>query len=100
VRLSDELGISRTAIWKRIRRLEAEGYVVASAPRLGYKLLRGPERYRMDELLKRMEHTGFGSGIKLLDLVDSTQNAAHEAPLDGAGEGTVILAEGQTSGRG
>jgi len=99
-RLSRELGISRTAVWKRIRRLEEEGYIFESVPRHGYKLVRGPDRYRLDELTKRLAPTSFGKAIKLYDVIESTQNAAHEALLAGAPEGAVVLAEGQSSGRG
>ncbi|TLS53122.1 biotin--[acetyl-CoA-carboxylase] ligase [Paenibacillus antri] len=99
-RLSRELGVSRTAVWKRIRRLEEEGYVFESVPRLGYKLVRGPDKYRMDELMKRFSGTAFGKSVKLYDVVESTQNAAHEALLAGAPEGALVLAEGQSAGRG
>ncbi|WP_309118625.1 biotin--[acetyl-CoA-carboxylase] ligase [Paenibacillus sp.] len=99
-RLSRELGVSRTAVWKRIRRLEEEGYVFESMPRLGYKLLRGPDKYRLDELMQRLSGTAFGKSVKLYDVVESTQNAVHEALLAGAPEGALVLAEGQSAGRG
>jgi BirA family biotin operon repressor/biotin-[acetyl-CoA-carboxylase] ligase len=41
--LSGELGITRAALWKHIRAMEADGAVVGSAPRRGYRLLSPPE---------------------------------------------------------
>ena len=36
--LSRELNISRTAVWKHISRLRAEGYRIESSPKKGYLL--------------------------------------------------------------
>ncbi|HZG77026.1 MAG TPA: biotin--[acetyl-CoA-carboxylase] ligase [Paenibacillus sp.] len=99
-RLSRALGMSRTAVWKRIRRLEEEGYVFESVPRLGYKLVRGPDKFRLDVLMSRLAGTMFGRQMKLFDVVESTQNAVHEALLAGAPEGALVLAETQSAGRG
>jgi len=99
-KLSRELGISRTAVWKRIRRLEESGYRFESVPRLGYKLIGYPDRLRPEELLPRLAGTRFGASVKLYDSLESTQNAAYEALVHGAGEGALIVADAQTSGRG
>lgn len=99
-RLSRELGISRTAIWKRIRRLADAGYVFDTAPRQGYRLIDGPQRLRAEALLPRLSATSFGSSVKLYESLESTQNAAYEALLGGAGEGLLIVADAQTAGRG
>jgi len=98
--LSRELGISRTAVWKRIRKLEEQGYVFQSSTRLGYRLVDGPQRLRVDALLTRLAGTGFEHAVQVLDSVDSTQNAAHEALMAGAPEGALVLAETQSEGRG
>ncbi|WP_199614921.1 biotin--[acetyl-CoA-carboxylase] ligase [Paenibacillus alkalitolerans] len=99
-RLSQILGISRTAVWKRIRRLQAEGYRFESSPRVGYRLLQEPERLQLSALLSMLRTRVFGRTVHISDSVDSTQNVAHEALLAGAPEGAVYLAEQQTSGRG
>lgn len=98
--ISKELGISRTAVWKRIRKLEEEGYVFHSMPRLGYQLLRAPERIQLEALRARLSGTPFGNDIQWFDTVHSTQDVAHQALLAGGEEGTIILAETQTAGRG
>ena len=40
--LCEELGISRTAVWKNINSLKKEGYVIDSVNNKGYKLLMTP----------------------------------------------------------
>ena len=99
-RLSRELGISRTAVWKRIRRLEDEGFVFETVPRLGYRLLRAPQRLSPERLLGLLADVPFVASVKVLESTASTQNEAYRAVLDGAGEGLVIIAEEQTMGRG
>ena len=36
--LSEQLGISRTAVWKAVRQLEEEGYTVLAVNKKGYQL--------------------------------------------------------------
>ena len=37
--LSAELSLSRTAVWKAVEQLRADGFVIESAPNKGYRLL-------------------------------------------------------------
>jgi BirA family transcriptional regulator, biotin operon repressor / biotin---[acetyl-CoA-carboxylase] ligase len=99
-RLSRELGISRTAVWKRIRRLEEEGYRFESSPRLGYKLVSKPDKLQTSKLLASLQSTAFVRDLLVLESVDSTQDVAHQALLSGAREGAVFIAEQQLAGRG
>ena len=43
-RMSEQLGLSRAAIWKAIDRLRAEGYTIDSATNRGYCLTGTPNR--------------------------------------------------------
>lgn len=99
-RISRKLGISRTAVWKRIKKLEADGYVFESIPRLGYRLIGKPERLNLHRLRRMLAGTMFGERIQLHEEVASTQDVALEALLSGSPEGTLVLAETQTKGRG
>lgn len=99
-RISQELGVSRTAIWKQIRKLEAAGYQFEASRRLGYKLLSTPDQIAVDELSNRMTTGLFGQTIHYFETVESTQNLARAAAEEGAAEGTLFIAEQQISGRG
>lgn len=98
--ISQELGVSRTAIWKQIRKLEAAGYHFEASRRLGYRLLSVPDNLTVDEVTRRLETNVFGQNLHLFETVESTQNVARAAAEEGAAEGTVFLAEQQLSGRG
>ncbi len=98
--LSKQLGISRTAVWKRIRRLEEEGYRFESIPRVGYRLTAEPNKLKYAKLLDMLRTKVFGASVTVMDVAESTQNVAHEAYLNGAREGAVFIAEQQTAGRG
>lgn len=98
--LSKQLGVSRTAVWKRIRRLEEEGYRFESIPRVGYRLAAEPNKLKPAKVLDMLQTKVFGAAITVMDVTESTQNVAHEAYLNGAREGAVFVAEQQTAGRG
>ncbi|AZN40750.1 biotin--[acetyl-CoA-carboxylase] ligase [Paenibacillus albus] len=100
--LSQELQISRTAVWKHIKKLESEGYQIEASRRLGYKLVGRPSKLMLSEVMQQLQDKGASlvQGVKLFDSIDSTQNIAQRLAEDGAPEGTLVIAEQQTSGRG
>ncbi|MGO4544929.1 biotin--[acetyl-CoA-carboxylase] ligase [Paenibacillus sp. 2TAB23] len=98
--ISQELGVSRTAIWKQIRKLEGAGYQFEASRRLGYRLLSVPEQLSVEGLTSRLEAKTFGKTLHWFDTVESTQNLARAAAEEGAEEGTLFIAEQQVSGRG
>jgi BirA family biotin operon repressor/biotin-[acetyl-CoA-carboxylase] ligase len=98
--LSQQLQCSRTAVWKHIQALKQQGYVFNAIPRKGYKLLQKPAVLDIHKLTASLNTDRMGRVLKLYDEVDSTQNIAHDLVRQGAVEGTLVLAEQQTSGRG
>ncbi|RCW51075.1 biotin--[acetyl-CoA-carboxylase] ligase [Paenibacillus prosopidis] len=98
--ISQELGVSRTAIWKQIKKLEAAGYRFEASRRLGYRLISIPDNLSAAELASRMKSNVFGKEVQLFDSVESTQNIARAAAEEGAPEGTLVIAEQQLNGRG
>lgn len=105
--LSRRLGVSRTAVWKQIRKLEAEGYTIEASRSRGYRLAAEPDQLTVTGLLARLNEIGaeddarsLARQIKLFDELDSTQDTAKRLAEDGAPEGTIVIAERQTRGRG
>ena len=41
--LCETFGVSRTAVWKHIKALKEEGYVIDSVSNKGYKLVKSPD---------------------------------------------------------
>lgn len=98
--LSRKLKCSRTAVWKRINQLRKKGYLFEAVPNKGYRLLQTPERIDADALTASLATKVFGKTIRSFAEVDSTQSVAHQLAAQGAGEGTLVIAERQTAGRG
>ncbi|SFE90583.1 BirA family transcriptional regulator, biotin operon repressor / biotin-[acetyl-CoA-carboxylase] ligase [Paenibacillus algorifonticola] len=98
--ISRELKVSRTAIWKQIRKLESQGYEFEASRRLGYRLLSMPDKLDLAALLTGLKTKRFGQKLQVLESVESTQNIAQSLAEAGAEEGTLVVAEQQLSGRG
>lgn len=97
--LSEKIGTSRTAVWKHIKTLKVDGYQIESVPNKGYKLIKSPDLLSQEELSPLLQTNFIGKKIIYKDKVNSTSNLAKEIALS-LDEGTVIIAEEQTKGRG
>jgi len=98
--LSEVLGVSRTAVWKHIKELKAYGYVIESSSKKGYKLTFIPDILDSDEISHELNTEIIGRRIVCFDTIDSTNNYAKKIASENCEEGTVIVAESQTAGRG
>jgi len=99
--LSREFKISRTAIWKHIRRLREEGYGIESSPKKGYLFRTASRMLLPNEIREGLETTVFGKGeIFYFKEIDSTNTRAKDLAIKGALEGTLIISETQSGGRG
>ena len=104
--LSSILGMSRTAIWKRIDSIKEEGFDIEAVTKKGYRLIKGESGLTIDtpygELAVLSEVTGslIGQNLKFYQEIDSTNKALKKMAAQNAPEGTVILADIQSAGRG
>ena len=98
--LATRLGLSRAAVWKRVHRLKAQGYVIEGSPRRGYRLLAVPDKLLPEEVLQGLETRVFTGPVHYFETLDSTNDLAKALAAQGAPEGTVVVAETQTRGRG
>ena len=98
--MSQQLGISRAAVWKAIETLRQEGYVITSAPNRGYRLDSAPDRIREGELSGHLSGCSLGSHLLCLDVIDSTNTECKRQAMAGAPHGLAVLSEEQTGGRG
>ena len=98
--MSRRLGISRTAVWKHIRKLRSEGYSIESQTNSGYKLVGSPDVLSSGELGPFLHTESIGRNIIYLDSIDSTNTYAKKKAEGSFIEGTVVIADEQTGGRG
>jgi len=96
--LARRLGCSRTAVWKHVAALRRVGYAIDGRRADGYRLMAAPDRLGPAELAPHL--TGSWRRIEWRAELDSTQRLARELAQGGAEEGTTVIAERQTAGRG
>lgn len=98
--LSRELGVSRTAVWKHISSLRNEGYHIEAVTSRGYRLVSSPDNIDPHEIKARLDGTTIGCRLEFLKTTTSTNADAFRLAEDGAAEGSVVLADAQTGGKG
>ncbi len=98
--LAARLGLSRAAVWKRINRLKAQGYAIVGSPRRGYRLLAATDKLLPEEIALGLKARRLTGPVHHFDAVASTNDLAKELAAQGAPEGTLVVAEAQTGGRG
>ncbi len=91
--LAQELGISRVSVWKHIRDLRQDSYILEASPK-GYRLVSSPD------LLLPCEFPSLEQKIHHFREIGSTMDVAKELAKRGAEEGTVVVAESQSRGKG
>ena len=95
--LAAVLSVSRSAVWKAVRQLRAEGHPIEASTRLGYRLAGGDVLSR-EGILASLTSTGYD--IHVYQSVPSTNTLLKRWAEEGAAEGCVAVAEEQTAGRG
>lgn len=98
--LATKMGISRTMVWKHIKSLEREGFGIEAVPSQGYRITSAPDLLRLPDIKHGLKTKVIGRDIHLFPEVASTNTIATEMALKGAPEGTVVIAEAQTAGKG
>lgn len=99
-KLCAEIGISRTAVFKHIRSLKKLGYSIVSQKRLGYCLTEIPDILVPFEIGEGLKTRFIGKNIYHLDNIGSTNDYAKKLAAKGVGDGTIVIASTQSSGRG
>ena len=100
----EELGrrfsVSRAAIGKQIQKLRLEGYDIESAASQGHRLRQLPDLLRPEELCPRLTTTLLGNEVHYFASLASTNDEAKKLAAAGCPDGTLVITEEQTGGRG
>ena len=99
-RIARETGMSRSTVWRWVEELRKLGVHVKGQRSTGYFLEKVPDVLTPDLLHKRLKGNLFGKRIFHFFKIDSTNRVAMELGFAGEPEGTVVMAESQTAGRG
>ena len=98
--LCEQLGVSRTAVWKAIRQLEEEGYVIEAVRNKGYRLVEDADVLTVAEMRSVLDTKWLGQEVDYFYETDSTNNRARDAAEKGASHGYLAVADSQTAGKG
>jgi BirA family biotin operon repressor/biotin-[acetyl-CoA-carboxylase] ligase len=99
-RIARETGMSRSTVWRSVEELRKLGVQVKGQRSTGYFLEKVPDILTPDLLRKRLKGSLFGKRVFHFFKTDSTNRVAMELGYAGEPEGTVVMAESQTAGRG
>lgn len=98
--ISRKLKISRSAVWKHIVKLRERGYEIEASPRRGYRLTGRPDKLLAAEFVGLTKARVVGKRISHHETATSTADVARRLIGERSPEGTVVIAEAQTGGRG
>lgn len=96
--LSAELGITRAAVWKAVEALRRQGCDIEAHSGCGYRLCGIGDRIGVREISAFLPQPR--EALYVYDSIDSTNTQCKRLAMDGAADGTVVIAEQQTAGRG
>ena len=99
-KLSTSLALSRAAVWKNIKKLKSLGYKIESRPKSGYRLRQGTDLLVPWEVSDGLQTDIIGRKIYYFGTIDSTQNFALELSQKPHENGSLVIADRQTQGRG
>ncbi|HTR25496.1 MAG TPA: biotin--[acetyl-CoA-carboxylase] ligase [Terriglobales bacterium] len=107
-KIADEIGTSRSEVWRLIQQLRGLGVDVAGHPATGYQLRAVPDLLLPEMVAPLVKGTIFSTADARNETktfhhyykTGSTNTEAMNAAAEGAPEGSVFLAEEQLAGRG
>ena len=95
--LARSLGKSRTAVWKAIKSLQADGYRIDAVTNRGYMLDADNDILNAQEIKKSLS---FDCRVEYYKTLDSTNNVAKRIIAEGEDDVLLVVGEEQTAGRG
>lgn len=99
-KIAEEIGTSRSQVWRFIQQLRGLGVDVAGHPATGYRLRAVPDLLLPDIVAPLVKGTIFAKQIHHYYKIGSTNTEAMQSAAEDAPEGSVFLAEEQLAGRG
>lgn len=97
-KIASSVGVSRNAVWKAIHQLQADGHKIHSSTNKGYCLDNANDVLSKQSIEKYLDTDIFD--IEVVKSVSSTNTVLRQKAEEGAKEGSVLIAEEQTQGRG
>lgn len=98
--LAEQLSVSRNSIWKSIKSLQEDGYNICAVTNKGYCLSLDTDILSSQSISKYLSKNSNIFDITVYKTINSTNTVVKDLAIKGKEEGSVIIAEEQTEGRG
>ncbi|MBB6714727.1 biotin--[acetyl-CoA-carboxylase] ligase [Clostridium gasigenes] len=98
--ISKLIGITRSSVWKYINMLKKDGYIIDGVSNKGYKLISEADLISLNEIKSNLTTNFMGKELHYFKEVSSTNSTAKDLAIKDAPNGTLVISEIQTSGKG
>lgn len=98
--LADTLALSRTSVWKGIKALQEEGYIIEAVTNKGYRLSSKSDILSIETIRLYLQPALQSFPIYAFKTIDSTNNEARKIAIKDSMNQGLVLSEEQTKGRG
>lgn len=95
-KIAQHYQVTRNAVWKVIKQLQAEGYLIESQHRLGYRYL-GTQNLSAEQIALNLKQ---GLEIRVFPVIDSTNKLAKQLATENPMQPIAVIANQQTNGYG
>ncbi|MEG0899449.1 MAG: biotin--[acetyl-CoA-carboxylase] ligase [Oscillospiraceae bacterium] len=96
--LASRLSVSRSAIWKTVKSLQQDGYMINASTNIGYTLDEKSNILSVEGIKQFLNDDK--TTIIVEDIIDSTNIYAKNIAEKGAAHGSIVIANQQTQGKG
>ena len=98
--IARKLCVSRAAVWKAVKSLRDEGYVIDAITNKGYCLSTNTDILSPQGIQKYLKQEYKNMDINVIPVIGSTNDLVREKANEGYDEGYVVISNEQTKGRG
>ncbi len=98
--IAEKLAVSRAAVWKTVKSLQTDGYDIDGVRNKGYRLSESSDVISAQGVSRYLDEGCRSFDVTVIAETPSTNTLLREKAEGGAKDGTVVIANSQTGGRG
>lgn len=98
--LAASVGMTKNTVWKAVKELRDDGYAIFAVANKGYCLTNENDALSEKAIHPFLKTTLYGRNMDVFKTIDSTNNFAKSLARLGMPDGTTVIADQQTEGRG
>ena len=98
--LAASVGMTKNTVWKAVKELREDGYAIFAMANKGYCLNSENDILSEKSIHQYLKTVSYGRSMDVFKTIDSTSNFAKSLARLGMPDGTTVIADFQTNGRG